>query len=447
MSPEQRLDYGTREGRTLPSRGISDTTSLAVLGLEETGLPFAIAAATRGFLVRAFDTDEVKVAQLEQRDAVFLEEEEVAQFKNAKTLWMTTMERDIKGLASYIISVATSVDREGVIDLATLKNACRTVGAAMSAGALVVVESSVNPGTCEEVCLPILEKESGLSRHQFYFAYCPARPAGGSSEWRVANTPRVVGALNRKSLDRALALYRAVIDAKVHPMRTLKEAEAVNLVENAFRDVNLAFVNELAMAFAEARIDTMNVIRGASTKPFGFLPHYPSAGVGGDSLPANPYILLSRGHQKDFEHRFITAAHKINSAMPFYAVRTLIEALRERRKSVRGAIITLLGLSHTAESSDMRNSPALVMIQALKQKGARVRTYDPHIPHASTMRSLGEALRGADAALIATDHIEFCTLPPKIFEEYGVPIVVDGKNCLDKDAFLDSPVKYRGIGR
>ena len=444
MFPD-RIEYGTADARALrEGRVTHGRTSLAVIGVDS-GLPFAISAASRGFLVRAYETDAIRALQLESREASFLSAEEEKLFKKARSLRVTALERDIAGLGAYVISMPTPLDRDGVSDLSDLKNACATVGAAIRVNALVVIESSVNPGVCEEILLPIIEKRSGLSRHQFLFAHCPTRSCG--MRWRVANTPRVVGGLNKKSLGSALALYRAIIDADVMQMRSIREAEAVSVLERSFFDVNVALVNEMAMAFERAGIDCVNVVEGASTKPFDFLPFYPGVGRGKDNIPTDPYFVLRGGQRSGFDDRLIGAAVKINSAMPFYAVRLLTDALRDRRKSMKRATVALLGLAREGDSADMRDSPSLIMRDALRKKGGRVAVFDPYIPHASTARSIREALRGADAVLIAAGHSEFCALLPAIFEQSGVPIVVDAHNCLDKDAFLDSPVRYRGIGR
>lgn len=442
MSPD-RIEYGTQRARAARASHFPSAASLAVIGLG--GLPFAVSAASRGILVRAYEPDEIRALQLESREASFLNPEEEVLFKKARTLRVTAAPRDIAGLGAYVVSVPTPVDRDGVADLTGLKDACATVGAAMRVNALVVIESAVNPGVCEELLLPIIEKRSGLSRHQFLFASCPARPT--DVRWRVGNTPRVMGGLNKKSLENALALYRTVIDADVVPMRSTREAEAVSMLERTFFDVNTAFVNEMAVAFERIGIDSVNVIKGASTKPFDFLPFYPGAGRARGSMPVDPYLVLRGGQQSAIEARLTSDALKINGSMPFYAVRLLTEALRDRRKSMKHATVALLGLARAGDGSDMRDSPALVMRDALEKKGARVRAFDPYIPHASTARSLHEALRSADAALIATDHAEFSALTPAVFEQNGVPVVVDAHNCLDNDAFLDSPVRYRGIGR
>lgn len=452
MSPEQlRTRERSRAARHAPryatqahgERGIS---TVAVVGLGYVGLPLALLAASRGLRVVGFDIDEVKVAQLARREADFLDEEASALFERTATLSVTADERDLAGADAFIVCVPTPVHEDHVPDLSPLKSACATVGRHLSGGALVVIESTVNPGVCEDVVLPILEHASGLSRADIFFAHCPERVNPGDERFDVRVIPRVLGALNEASLERAHRLYARLLDAEVFRMHSIKEAEAVKMVENAFRDINIAFVNELAIAFDRAGIDLVNVIRGASTKPFGFMPFYPGCGVGGHCIPIDPYYLIRYGRENGFEHTFLIDARRINNRMPLYTVRVLERALKEQGADLSGAEVAVLGLAYKRDIPDVRESPALFMRVALEERGARVRTYDPYAPGGSA-RTLTDALTGADAAIIATDHAQFRSLSPLSFEAHGVGIVIDGRNCLDKASFERSDVLYRGIGR
>lgn len=448
MSPEQ-LAKDARRHRYAYRSPVAHTkdATVVVVGLGYVGLPLAILCATRGHETIGFDIDEVKIAQLERREAAFLDEEEAERFQRASKLTTTSDESLLDSASVYMICVPTPVHHNHTPDLSPLENASETVGRHLKKGDLVIIESTVNPGACEEVALPILERASTLSRDDFYFAHCPERINPGDTKWDVRSIPRVIGALDPESLERAVEVYRSILDADVVRMGSIKEAEAVKMVENSFRDINIAFVNELAIAFDKAGIDIVNVIKGASTKPFGFLPHYPGAGVGGHCIPVDPYYLIRYGRNNGFEHRFLMTARRINNGMPAYTVSILEEELRAKRKSLRGAPVTLLGLSYKKDISDMRESPALVIRDALKKAGAIVRTYDPYILSHSDVRTLKDALEGAEGIVIATDHASFRSLSPRQFEEYGIHVVVDGRNCLDKEAFKDSSVTYRGIGR
>lgn len=377
----------------------------------------------RGFLVRAYDPDEVKVAQLAEREN--------------KALKISSDARDLSNLDAYVIASPTP-SRRGAIDLGRLEEMCVLVGKRLTEGALIVIESRVEIGVSENVCLPALERASGLSRHQLHLAYCPARERSPDGKWRVENTPRVIGALNDASLERAVALYGAIIDAEIRPMRTIREAEAVNTLEHAFLDINAALVNELAMSARDAQIDLMRVIEGAATKPFSFLPHFP--GFTRSRGSPDPYRFVRRG-TSGYEHRFLAAAHKVNQAMPAYAVRMLADALREKRKSLKGATVALLGLD---EGSD---GPSREIIDALRKKQARVHTFDPLQKVKSTAHSLEEAIAGAVAVIIALPRQEFLALDPRILARLGIIALIDGTNRLKREAILESGIIYRGIGR
>lgn len=444
MSPEQ---IAAQKDRYRIRNSSAPVTSVAVVGLGYVGLPLAILSASRGFNTLGFDIDEVKIAQLERREADFLSPDEAREFRDSHTLSLTARESDLRRAQAFIVCVPTPVSNGHKPDLKPLESAARIVGRNMKRGSLVVIESTVNPGVCEQVVLPILEKASKLDRSDILFAHCPERINPGDERWDVRSIPRVLGARDAESLEAALSLYRTLIDAEIMPMSTIKEAEAVKMVENAFRDINIAFVNELAMSFDRAGIDIVNVIRGASTKPFGFLAHYPGCGVGGHCIPVDPYYLIRYGRENGFEHRFLITARRINDGMPYFTVRLLEKSLREKRKKLSGARIALLGISYKADIPDMRESPALVIRDLLKKEGADVRIFDPYVRHESTARSLTDALEGADAAVLATDHSDFKKLAPQDLLNAGVHVLVDGRNCLDKVAFKGSGVTYRGIGR
>jgi len=247
---------------------------------------------------------------------------------------------------------------------------------------------------------------------------------------------------------RASEFYRSILDALVYEMGSLREAEAVKVVENSFRDINIAFVNELAMSFTKLNIDVMNVLEGASTKPFGFMMHSPGVGVGGHCNPVDPYYLIRYAHKNGFTHKFLSLARDINERMPDFTANLVETSLKEHDIDIDGAVVAVLGVSYKANISDLRESPSFELIHALKERGAIVRVFDPHTPEEySTVSSLEEALDGADACVVATAHREFSTLTPQMFIKQGVTTVIDGRNCLPKQKFVASGITYRGIGR
>lgn len=424
-----------------------NTPSIAVIGLGYVGLPLAIRSASRGFPVIGFDIDVAKIHAIAHNDVSYITPEELESLKTASTFTPTADASKLTDADIFIVCVPTPVSNGYVPDLKPLEGACRFVGKALRRGNLVVIESTVNPGACEEVVLPILEKSGLKVERDFYLAHCPERINPGDTKWEVGSIPRVIGGAGPESLSRAKALYERIVDAPILALATLKEAEAVKMVENSFRDINIAFVNELAMSFDRAGIDLMNVIRGAATKPFAFMPHFPGAGVGGHCIPVDPYYLIRYGADNGFMHKFLIMARSINNRMPHYTVSMLSKALRRKRKQLSHSTVALLGLAYKRDISDMRESPAEVIKDILEKRGTEVRVFDPHVPEHSNVDSLEDALQDADAALIATDHTEFRSLTPFHFMRSGVDIVIDGRNCLRKEDFAESGVHYSGIGR
>jgi nucleotide sugar dehydrogenase len=319
----------------------------------------------------------------------------------------------------------------------------------MKKGQLVVLESTVNPGVSEEIMLPILEKFSGLTcGTDFSLAHCPERINPGDAKWRVHNIPRVVGGYDKQSLETAYEFYSSIIEGQVKKMGSLKEAEAVKVTENSFRNINIAFVNELARSFSKLGIDVVNVIDGAATKPFSFMAHYPGCGIGGHCIPVDPYYLIDYAQKNGFEHEFLKLSCQINEEMPEYTVELMEAELEKKGKMEKGAKVTVLGLAYKANIDDCRESPAIEIIKELNKKGYSVSTYDPHVLSQSTAKSLDEAVEGASAVIVATNHTEFIDgLTPEYLKNKKIEILIDGKNCLNKDAMNETGISYRGIGR
>ncbi|MHB8660416.1 MAG: nucleotide sugar dehydrogenase [Minisyncoccota bacterium] len=444
------METKTVQGRHNAVRSHGSQTkvrSLAVVGLGYVGLPLALLAEARGIKVHGFDIDENKTHALKKRSVSFLTEPEKQALKKSY-IKFSNEENVLDGIDAYVICVPTPVDENHVPDLAPVIAAAQSVGRHLKKGGLVVIESTVNPGVCENIALPEIARESGLRvERDFFFAHCPERINPGDAAWNVRTIPRVMGAYGPRSLTHARALYRQLISADIVSMESIKEAEAVKMVENSFRDVNIAFVNELAMSFAKAGIDIMNVINGASSKPFSFMAHYPGCGVGGHCIPVDPYYLIRYGRENGFEHRFLATAREINNSMPIYTIDLLEKLLASLDRPIAKSTIALLGIAYKRDIPDVRESPALVIRDELERRGARVQSYDPFVKNQSTAENVDEALAGADAAVIATDHSAFSLLQPELFRTHGVPVVIDGRNCLDKNAFIAEGITYRGIGR
>lgn len=423
--------------------------TLAVIGLGYVGLPLALLAERKGYRVWGIDIDEQKVETINRRISPFVDGEVQQQLSNS-SLVATRDFSVVRNVSIIVICVPTPVHDDHRPDLRPVTDACVSLAPYLQSNQLVIVESTVNPGVCETTVLQTLEQHSHLKAgRDFFLAHCPERINPGDVQWRVENIPRVVGSLEEVGLRRAVAFYSSILEAEVKPMGSLREAEAVKVVENAFRDVNIAFVNELAMSFQRVDIDVLRVIEGAATKPFSFLPHFPGCGVGGHCIPVDPYYLIDYAKQNGFEHEFLSLARRINNRMPQYVVDLLLEAFKVKLLPLSGTKVTVLGLAYKAEIDDDRESPAYAIIALLRHCGFSVTAYDPFVRHGKepVAENLTVALTGAKAVVVVTAHKIFSRLRPADFLAAGVEIIIDGRNCLDKSSLRAAGLYYRGVGR
>ena len=422
----------------------SSSKKVAVIGLGYVGLPLACLCAKKGHSVVGIDINKDIVEKTNKGISHIKDETLEQRLKEVKgKLVASDKFDDIPSRDVIIICVPTPVDEKYKPDLRPLKSACEKICKLIKKGQLIVVESTIYPGVIEEVVKPILERSGLTAGDDYFLAHCPERIDPGNKKWSVDSIPRVVGATNAGGLKAAAEFYRSVIDAPVHELSTVKAAEAVKIMENSFRDVNIAFVNELARSFDKFGIDISEVIKGASTKPFGFMSFYPGCGVGGHCIPVDPYYLIERAKTAGFDHRFLKLAREINHGMPEYTV----ELLEAKIGDLKGETVGVLGVAYKADVDDMRESPALDIIRILKERGANVIAYDPYIPSKSDVKSLDELLNKARYVILAADHREFKEMDPARLKEHGVEIIVDGKNCLDKEKIKALGIVYKGIGR
>lgn len=424
-----------------------DQKTVAVVGLGYVGLPLAVRASERGYQVIGYDTNTEKIALLKAGKSPIEDkflEENISRFRFDAT-------SDSKKLALadiILICVPTPVDESFYPDLEPVISASELIAAHAKKGALVVLESTVNPGVSEEVVRPIFEKAGYKIGTDLFLAHCPERINPGDTKWNVTNIPRVVGSFDAKGLALAYDFYASIVDGEIRKMKSIREAEAVKIVENSFRDINIAFVNELARSFDVLNIDVKDVIQGAATKPFAFMAHYPSCGVGGHCIPVDPYYLIERAKQSGFDHKFLKIAREINNSMPAYTVELLQDALNTVKLPLNGTKVGVLGLSYKANIDDVRESPAFKVIKHLEKHGAKVETFDPHVKKRSSAKSLETLLKKSIALVLVTDHAEFKeTLTPALLKKHGIKVIIDGKNCLDKAAFTKAGIIYKGIGR
>ncbi|WP_374650182.1 nucleotide sugar dehydrogenase [Dongia sp.] len=415
---EQRKSTSNAAAKRLFGRIAGRKAKIGIVGLGYVGLPLACVFAEKGFAVTGFDLDSGKTDRLMAGRSYIrhIPARRIAPLVKAGSLKASADFRAMKAMDCIIICVPTPLSRQREPDLSFVANTAAEIARHLKPGQLVVLESSTYPGTTDEVVRPALETRKLKSGRDFFLAYSPEREDPGNETHGTAAIPKVVGGDGPVALDLALALYGAVV-VKTVPASSPATAEAVKLTENIFRSVNIALVNELKVIFDAMGIDVWEVIDAAKTKPFGFMPFYPGPGLGGHCIPIDPFYLTWKAREFGIATRFIELAGEINTLMPRYVVDRLVAALSERAgKALKGARILVVGLAYKKNVDDMRESPALTLIDMLEAQGARVDYHDPIItvikpsrehPHLSGRRSraLTDAtLKGADAVLIVTDH-------------------------------------------
>jgi UDP-N-acetyl-D-glucosamine dehydrogenase len=419
---------------TLLSRIRDKKARIGVIGLGYVGLPLASEFARAGFDVTGFDVDASKVAEINAGRSYIpdVPQHELAESVKAGRLRATTDMTKLAEMDVADICVPTPLRKTKDPDLSYVVKALEGAAASLRAGQLVILESTTYPGTTDEVALPMLEARGLKADRDFFLAFSPERVDPGNPTYLTKNIPKVVGGHGPASTEAATLLYSQVVSTVV-PVSSTRVAEMVKLLENTFRAVNIGMVNELAQMCHKLDIDVWEVIEAAKTKPFGFMPFYPGPGLGGHCIPIDPYYLSWKARQSGFECRFIELAGQVNSSMPDYVVERIGDALNGARKAINGSRIHLFGIAYKKDVGDMRESPALDILELLTRKGAAVSYSDPYVPsfkhggHALEAVTDAEALRRApDCIVICTDHSSFDW---KAVVASGVP-VVDTRNAL-----------------
>lgn len=419
--------------------------NISIIGLGYVGLPLALLAAKK-YKLYSIDIDKSKIDSLNSGRS-YIDDVVDEEIKDS-TAEFTEDFSKVSDSEMVVVCVPTPVDHSKQPDLTPVKESVKAIAKHLQDGALVIIESTINPGVCEEVVIPLLEEESGkIVGKDIHVAHCPERINPGDPKWNVSNINRVVGSTSQEGLERAYQFYTSIINAEIKKMDTIKEAEAVKIVENSFRDINLAFVNELAMSFHKLGINLENVIDGAATKPFAFMPHRPSIGVGGHCIPVDPYYLIEYASNHGFTHRFLSLAREINEEMPSYTFSLIRENMKKLK--IEDKSVTLLGLSYKANVADLRESPSLVLLDLLEKADYKVTIYDPHFESESTVSSLDEALKSSPVVVLASNHSEFIDqISAELLKECGVKVFIDGKNAFHKhqNDFASKSIHYAGIG-
>jgi UDP-N-acetyl-D-glucosamine dehydrogenase len=400
-------------------RKIKDrTVTVGVLGLGYVGLPLARAFASTGLKVLGFDIDDRKVRILNTGRSIIkhIAHSQVKQMIEAGTFRATSNMAHLKPVDAILICVPTPLTQNREPDMQFIISSSKTVAKYLRAGQLIVLESTTYPGTTRELMAPILESSGLKAGKDFHLAYSPEREDPGNKNYTTQTIPKVVGGLTNKCRDMACKLYNAVI-VKTVPVSTLEAAEAAKILENVYRCINIAMVNELKMVFDRMGIDIWEVINAAGTKPFGFSPFYPGPGLGGHCIPIDPFYLTWKARQYGMPTRFIELAGEINTNMPHYVITKTMEALNQQSKSLKGSKVLVLGLAYKKDIDDLRESPSVELVELLRQKGAKVDYNDPYIPktHKQRQHNLGmtskklsaKMLAGYDVVLISTNHTDY----------------------------------------
>ncbi len=391
---------------------------IAIIGLGYVGLPLCLQFARNDVEVLGLDIDPAKVDSINRGESYIqhIRRSDVQRLVSAKKFSASNNFAEVINMEAVLICVPTPLNKHREPDISYILKTGEAIAPHLQRGTLVVLESTTYPGTTEEDLRAVLESGSGLKAGaDFHLAYSPEREDPGNPESKVELIPKIIGGLTPSCLEKAKALYGRAIKTLV-PVSSCRAAEATKLLENIFRSVNIALVNELKVVYAAMGIDIWEVINAAKTKPFGYMPFYPGPGLGGHCIPIDPFYLTWKAREFGQNTRFIELAGEINTAMPNYVVSRVANALNAKRKSVNGSRILLLGLAYKPNVDDLRESPTFVLFDLLKELGAEVAYHDPHIPEIPTTREHAhwagaksvewtrETISGFDAVVIATAH-------------------------------------------
>ena len=430
---------------------IQDKTALVgVVGLGYVGLPLIHAFIRGGLKCIGYDIDQKKIDSLQEGQSYIehIPSDWIQQWQSEEKFEATAEMSRLSEADVVLICVPTPLSDSRDPDLSYVEGTTRWVSKALRKGQLVVLESTTYPGTTRDVMLPILEQSGLKVEEDFFLAYSPEREDPGNPDFSANSIPKVVGGYGERSLELATALYSNAV-VQVVPVSSCEVAEACKILENTYRGVNIAMVNELKVLFQKLGIDVWEVINAAKTKPFGFQAFYPGPGLGGHCIPIDPFYLSWLARKNELSTRFIELAGEINTSMPLYVITRLAEALNEMGKPIRGSKIGVLGVAYKKDVDDPRESPSFKLMELLQERGAVLSYSDPHIPVLPAMRHYDvprlasedltpDYLASLDCALIATDHSSF---------DYGMivkhaPLVVDTRNAtVDIDEGREKVVK------
>lgn len=432
------------------------TAVIGVIGLGYVGLPLALEFAHKGFRVLGFDLDERKTKFISEGKSYIkhIPSERISPVAATKIFTATTDFSRLPEADAILICVPTPLDEHREPDMTFIENSAEDIAKYLRRGQLVVLESSTYPGTTEEILLPLFEnapviqnkgekdKSGNIKKfvvgEDFYLAFSPEREDPNNGKFNTATIPKVVGGVTEKCLQTAKVLYDQVI-IKTVPVSSPRAAEATKLLENIYRSINIALVNELKMVFDRMNIDVWEVIDAATTKPFGYHPFYPGPGLGGHCIPIDPFYLTWKAREFEINTKFIELAGEINTFQPYYVVERSMEVMNRHKKALNGARVLILGAAYKKDIDDMRESPSLKLIEIFRERGADVDYNDPYVPKLPKTRKYNyqmesvdltkENLKKYDLVLLSTDHTDYNY---KLIAE-NAPIVVDTRNAFERN--------------
>jgi UDP-N-acetyl-D-glucosamine dehydrogenase len=434
FSREQTAPQRSPLGRELKKKIRDRSAKVGVVGLGYVGLPLAMEMAREGYQVTGIDLMREKVEAVNSGISYVLDvpSETLLSFVSASKMRATQSLAAVEKLDTLNICVPTPLRKNKDPDLSYVVAAVEAIRNHIRPGQLIILESTTYPGTTKEIVLPILE-ESGLKvGHDFFLAYSPERVDPGNQTYVTRNIPKVVGGITPRCTEIAVLLYQQFIET-VLPVSSTDCAEMVKLLENTFRSVNIALANEMALTCHSFGINVWEVIEAAKSKPFGFMPFYPGPGLGGHCIPVDPYYLTWKARMNGCEPRLIELAGHINSQMPVFTVQLIADALNEKGKTIKGSKILAIGVAYKRDTNDVRESPALQVLEALHGKGASIYFSDPFVSSVSireqTFKSIdltAEALRSMDCVVILTDHspVDYALVAK------SSPLIIDTRNAL-----------------
>jgi UDP-N-acetyl-D-glucosamine dehydrogenase len=424
---------------------ISDKTAcIGVIGLGYVGLPLIVEFCLEGYRGIGFEVDTKKAEDINNGKSYIVDvpDENVKKCVDAGKLTATTNFSQLAGCDAIIICVPTPLRKTKDPDMSYIISAGEEIQKYLRRGQLIILESTTYPGTTDEVLQPMFEEKGCRLDEHFLLAFSPERVDPGNPQFQTHNIPKVVGGVTKDSTDVAALLYSQVVE-QVYPVSSARVAEACKLWENTFRAINIGMANEMARLCNTLGIDTWEVVKAAATKPFGFMPFYPGPGIGGHCIPLDPHYLSWKARQHGFDSQFISLAEQINSGMPAYVARLVSTALNDEKKAVNGSKILVLGVAYKKDIDDMRESPALSIIDLLRARGAEITYHDPFVPevtfdHAYTIGD-GEPLRNTeltDDLIKRSDCVIICTEHSNV--DYHrvcelAHLIVDTRNALSTD--------------